>query len=130
MRMQHRNKQKFKYAYYLGKDPVTDADGNFTGEYEPKYTKPKVGYANINSGYISANHMSGTDTPTMYGIDRDYIKTISASTDFGMDVYSVLWIDDLNSETPDYVIRRIGKSLNSVRIACTHVDSTKVVTTA
>ena len=124
MRMQQRNKQKFKYAYFLGKEPIYDEDGNFTGEYESKYSEPKVGYANINSGYISANHMSGTASPEMYGIDVDYIKTVMAPTDFGMDEYSILWLDDLEAEEHDYVIRRIGRSLNNVRIACSHVDIT------
>jgi len=124
MRMQHRNRQKFKYCYYLGKEPVYDDDGNFTGEYESKYSKPKTGWANINSGYISANHMSGTAAPMTYGMDIDYIKTVMAPTDFGMDEKSMLWIDDLKADKPDYVIRRIGKSLNNVRIACTHVDIT------
>ena len=124
MRLLHRNKKKFKYAYFIGQEPVLDADGMFTGEYEPKYTEPKVAYANINDGYISANHMSGTAVPMPYGEEIDYIKTIMAGHDFGLDESSVLWIDDLRSEKPDYVIRRIGRSLNNVRIACAHVDIT------
>lgn len=124
MRLQHRNKKKFKYACFLGEEPVYDSDGNFTGEYTPTYTEPKEAYANINDGYISANHMSGTAAPEMYGIDIGYIKTLMAGTDFGMDERSVLWIDDLDSEQPDYVIRRIGRSPNNVRIACAHVSMT------
>lgn len=125
MRMQHRSKQKFKYAYYKGQKPVYDEDGNFTGEYAPSYTEPMIGWGNINSGYISANHMSGTATPEMYGIDLDYIKTIMTSTDYGLDEYSVIWIDNLDSPTHDYIIRRIGRGINNVRIACSHVDVTR-----
>lgn len=49
MRCMNRNKVKFFYSLYEGREPITDEYGNVTGEYDVKHGNPTEGYANISA---------------------------------------------------------------------------------
>lgn len=121
-RLARRNKRRFAYKLYLGEERVLDENGLFTGEYASQYTEKRYGYANINSGYISANHMSGSTGTFGYGIMIDYDKILMASSTFGIDEFSLIWLDDLEKEGNEYIVKRVGQSKGHVRIACAHVE--------
>ena len=43
MRCMNRNKVKFFYSLYEGREPITDEYGNVTGEYDVKHGNPTEG---------------------------------------------------------------------------------------
>ena len=65
-----------------------------------------------------------------FGIELNYDKVLVAES-VSFDENSLLWIDvapviELDGSTqtpPDYVVKRIAKSLNSVAVAVTKVDT-------
>lgn len=117
MRMMQRNRQRFRYALYSGPpDYVKDADGNLTGALNLPYGAPREGYANISAA-------TGNVRDEGFGAAVDYDKVICARTDFGMTEQSVLWIDDVDGPRHDYVVARIARSLNHVRIAVRKVTN-------
>ena len=117
MRMLDRNKQMFKYRIATGAVvPVFDPDGYETGEYAPVYSGKLTAFASIAPA-------TGEASERAFGASIEYDRIICADTDFGMDENAQLWIDDLNSANPDYVIKRIAKSINGVRIAIARVNT-------
>ncbi len=116
MRVLNRNKQEFDYRI-LTKDvvPVLDPDGFETGEYAPVYSDKITARASITPA-------TGTVNERAFGENIEYDRIICAETDFGMDEHSQLWVDDRTSSEPDYVVKRISRSLNHVRIAIARVD--------
>lgn len=132
MRCMRRNKVKFYYALYEGKQPITDEWGNQTGEYEVVYGNPTECYANISPAI-------GETATRQFGESVDYDKVIVMDNSAPpIDEYSVLWVDTLpqldaegnlilNDDemaiTPhDYIVKKIAKSLNSVSIAIHKVN--------
>lgn len=132
MRCMNRNKVRFFYALYEGREFITDEYGNVTGEYEVKYGSPMEYYANISAA------MGETQT-RQFGESVSYDKIIVMDNDAPpIDEYSVLWIDSvpqlnedgslaLNSQeetiTPyDYIVKKVAKGLNSVSIAVSKVS--------
>lgn len=113
MRTLLRNKQMFYYQNLDSTSAVME-DGLYTGEINLVYTEREEGYANISAA-------TGEARDDAFGRDIQYDKVICADTDFGMNEYSRLWVDDLEAEKPDYVVRRIAKSINNVRIAIAKV---------
>lgn len=123
MRCLQKNKVKFYYALYKSKSEVKDEYGNsIIGEYEVKYEKPQIAYANISAAQGKVN-------TRQFGESLDYNKTI-ALNDTAINEYSILWIDtmptiktDGTTDTPhDYVVTAIAKSLNGVSIAVKKVN--------
>lgn len=132
MRCLNRNKVKFFYSLYEGREPITDEYGNVTGEYDVKHGNPTEGYANISAA-------KGETQTRQFGENESYDKVIVLDdVNTAIDEYSVLWIDSvpqlnedgslaLNSRdeviTPyDYVVTRKAVSLNSVSIAVRKVE--------
>lgn len=117
MRMLNRNKQTFRYRLCTGTTvPVVDPDGYETGEQMPVYSAVFTGRANIAPATGEADERA-------FGTSADYDRIICANTDFGMDENSMLWVDDLDAEHPDYVVKRIARSINGVRIAIAKVNT-------
>lgn len=117
MRMLERNKQLFKYRLMTGAVvPVLDPDGYETGEHMPVYSGKLSALANIAPATGEANERA-------FGASVEYDRVICANTDFGMDENAQLWIDDLNAPNPDYVVKRIARSINGVRIAIARVNT-------
>lgn len=132
MRCMNRNKVKFFYSLYEGRDPITDEYGNVTGEYDVKHGNPTEGYANISAA-------KGETQTRQFGESETYDKVIVMDNEAPpIDEYSVLWVDtvpQLNEDgslavdeegnvlTPhDYIVKKVAKSLNNVSIAISKVN--------
>lgn len=117
MRMLERNKQTFAFKLLTDKSvPILDPDGYETGEYALAYSEKIFAKANI-------AHVTGHADERAFGTLVQYDRVICANTDFGMDENSLLWVDDLDSPNNDYIVKRISKSLNTVRIAIARVET-------
>lgn len=119
MRMLRKNKQKFYYSNYdptKSPTPVLDSTGNETGEYEQPYTARAAGWANILTPLDPINHFSG------YGSVAPYQRSMIMSTEYGINEYSRLWIDDLESDEHDFIVQRVAKTLNGIRITAKKVS--------
>lgn len=132
MRCMNRNKVKFFYALYVGREPITDEYGNVTGEYDVKHGNPTEGYANISAA-------KGETQTRQFGESETYDKVIVMDNEAPqIDEYSVLWVDtepQINEDgslavdeegnilTPhDYIVKKVAKSLNNVSIAISKVN--------
>lgn len=127
MRCMVRNKVRFFYALYEGKQPIKDEWGNMTGEYETVYGKPTECYANISPAV-------GETAARQFGENVDYDKVVVMDNSAPpIDEYSELWVDtmpQLDADgnllldadgmeiTPhDYDVKKVARSLNSVSYA-------------
>lgn len=122
MRIMERNKQSFWYLLYDRKVPVTDEDGNETGEETVVY-KPAVSFrANVSAA-------TGASQVEQFGNVAGYDKVI-VTDDMAcpIDENTVLFLDkepvydEDGKPLYDYMVRRVAKSLNSVSIAVTKVS--------
>lgn len=131
MKCMSRNKVKFFYALYEGKEPITDEYGNATGEYAVKHGNPMEFSANISAA-------KGETQTRQFGENESYDKVIVLDKDSPpIDEYSVLWVDtvpQLNEDgtlavnekdeviTPhDYIVKKVAESLNVISIAISKV---------
>lgn len=123
MRCMNRNKVKFYYALYEGREPILNEQGRKTGQYKVIHGNPIEEHANISAA-------KGETQTRQFGENESYDKVIVM--DFitpPIDEYSILWVDtmpELNDAgeviTPhDYVVKKVAKSLNSVSIAISKV---------
>ena len=94
-----RNRQPYYFALYTGKSRVAE-DGVYTGEWAATY-----GNATLAKDNISASR--GTATDDIFGIELNYTKAISTTTDRKIDEYTILWL--LGKEIP-----AIGNFLHNV----------------
>lgn len=124
MRCMHRNKVKFYYALYEGREGLTDEYGNATGEYAVIYSNPLPCWANISPA-------RGETETRQFGDNEFYDKVIIGDLGFPLiDEHSILWVDvmpdikaDGSTDTPhDYEVRKVGKSLNVVSVAISKVN--------
>lgn len=132
MRAMLRNKSRFYYAKFVGKEAVKDEYGNDTGKYNVIHDNPAEYFANISSA-------KGETTTRQFGESESYDKVIVMdNTAPPIDEYMILWVDkepkidetgalvtdkDGNVLTPhDYIVKKVAKSLNSVSIAITKVE--------
>lgn len=132
MKCLERNKVRFFYSLYQGKEAITDDYGNVTGEYELKYGNPVEWYANISAA-------KGETQTQQFGENEAYDKVIVMDNEAPpIDEYSVLWIDsapqldedgglvtNVQGEivTPhDYIVKKVAKSLNVVSLAICKVN--------
>ena len=110
--------QPYKYANILSETETVDEHGDYTGGIDIQYTEPVLSYANIGA-------LNGVADVEQYGTRMKYNRTlIRTQLPEGFDETSALWIDDLDSETPDYVVDRISKSLNYVEVGAMRKDRT------
>ncbi len=122
MRGLRRNERTFYYAQYVGKTDIKDTEGNDTGEFKVEYSKPIRARGNISAS-------TGVSETEMFGANVKYDKVIIiANPKFPMDEYSILFIekpyeeDDEGNPLPDYVVKRVARSLNSVSYAISKVE--------
>ena len=74
MRCMQRNKVKFFYALYEGKEAITDEYGNVTGEYAVKHGNPIEFFANISAA-------KGETQTRQFGENESYDKVIVLDSD-------------------------------------------------
>lgn len=132
MKTLNRNKRKLYYAQYEGKVACVDDNGYHTGEYEPLYSNPKKGAANVSAA-------KGESDTRLFGESENYDKIIALdNTAPKIDEYTRLWVDVMpkldgvgalakNSndevETPhDYIVKKVAKSINSTLVAISKVN--------
>lgn len=117
-----RNRQRFYYRLYLGKGNVVNSDGNRTGEKRAVYGDAVQYFANISpaTGYALTEQFGNLD---------NYDKVIvTADMNCPIDEQSILYVDkepetNLSGDPmPDYIVRRVSKSLNSISIAIRKVS--------
>lgn len=131
MRCMNRNKVRFFYSLYEGREPIVNEQGRKTGEYKVIRGNPIEGRANISAA-------KGETQTRQFGENESYDKVIVMDfVEPPIDEYSVLWVDgepQLNDDgslavndegeviTPhDYVVKKVAKSLNCVSIAVSKV---------
>jgi len=123
MKCLKRNKQRFYYYLYKDKVPVTDDEGNKTGEYVLTYDRPVECWGNISAG-------SGDAQIELFGTSITYNKVIVLDNPkCPIDVSTLICIDiqpksySANT-TPlhDYVVKAVARSLNGVSIAISKVE--------
>lgn len=121
MRTLIRNKIKFFYATYLGVTEVM-RDGLHTGEYQISYSEPVEYYGNISAG-------NGNSQSELYGLtqgDYDKLIVLEDST-IPITETTVIWLENNpQSESYDYIVKRVARSLNSVTIAIKKVSTSSV----
>lgn len=108
MRDLKKNKQLIYYSNLVSESESVDSNGNKTGE----MTKT---YGTINSYYINVKEVSGEITNKPYGRDSDYnTQLFTCDMSCPIDMNSRLWIGISSSESSNYVVTKIAKSLNSI----------------
>ena len=126
MRTRQRTAQTFYYRLYSGKTEIVDDYGNSLGEYAVQYAAPVECRANISPA-------TGESAIEPFGSLDNYDKVIqTCDMRIPIDENSVLYIDKspVYSETTgewnahDYVVKRIARSVNTVRIAVSKVTVT------
>ena len=112
MQLLKRNKKTIKYKTYANEmTPIIDEDGYETGEYTEGYSEIKTVKA-----YVTANR--GDASEEMFGMSLDYDNVIYVELNSDIDEYSLLWVEEKNTDKPnDYIVRRVATSLNHKAIA-------------
>lgn len=123
MKCLERNKRTFTFLPYVATDYVRDAYGNLTGEPFPIYGEPVTVLANI-------SHASGYSETEQFGNNLQYDRVIvTDDMNIAIDENSVVFIDKPVTYNADgapeynYIVKRVAKSLNSVSIAISEVNT-------
>lgn len=121
MKTMERNKQSLFYLLYDRKEPVTDEDGNETGEDIVAYKPAVLLRANVSAA-------TGASQVEQFGNFAGYDKVIvTDDLTCPIDENTVLFIDkapeydDSGRPLYDYVVKRVAKSLNSISYAVSKV---------
>lgn len=122
MRCMERNKVGFWYLLYDRKEPVTDEDGNETGEETVVYRGAIAFRANVSAA-------TGSSQVEQFGALSGYDKVIvTDDMTCPIDEHSVLFLDkepeysEEGRPLYDYIVKRVAKSLNSISYAVTKVS--------
>lgn len=141
MRAMEINKRDFYYCLFEGKEEIRDINGYATGEYILTYAPPERFRANVSPA-------AGQSSIEQFGNLDNYDKSIVTDwLDCPISESSVLFIDKepefteivtyeedpeapgtyieavRTVPTPDYIVRRVAKSINSVSIAVQKVST-------
>lgn len=116
MRSLARNRQPFAYAHALDPVEVLDADGNRTGAVKPLWGEMIEAKANISPD-------RGTVGVEAFGAFADYDRVICYTPADRIDLRELdaVWIDADRAGKHDYVVRRIGRSINGILAAVQRV---------
>ena len=118
------NQQKIYYKSYEGKRDIIDDNGFETGESEPIYSEPI-------EVMISISASKGEATEQQFGTNIDYDKVmITFDKSVKIDEYSKLYVDVIEESNgvitdgmePDYIVKKVAKSLNSISYAIQKVN--------
>lgn len=112
MRSLARNKQSFAYAHALDPVEVLDTGGNRTGSYKPAWGELVEARANISPD-------RGAVGVEVFGAFADYDRVICYTSTDRIDLREMdaVWIDADRAGKHDYVVRRIGRSINGILAA-------------
>lgn len=122
MKTMERNKVGFWYLLYDRKEPVTDEDGNETGEETVIYRDAVPFRANVSAA-------TGSSQVEQFGALSGYDKVIvTDDMSCPIDEHSILFLDkkpeygEDGRPLYDYIVKRVAKSLNSISYAVTKVS--------
>ena len=123
MRLRQRISKSFYYRLYTGSVEIVDDYGNATGMYEKTYAAPVECKGNISPP-------SGEDVVELFGAIEHYDKIIqTCDMDCPIDENSVLYLDTVPTQgldgtwsAHDYVVKRVAKSVNTIRIGVSKVN--------
>lgn len=119
MRSLNRNKRRIWYANLESSTPVTDADGNETGESDDKFTDPPVEL------WLNISAATGQAVAEAFGAFTDYNRAISTcDLDCPLKEGSRVWFGSDPSADHNYVVVRRADSLNSLLYALKEVTVT------
>lgn len=110
MRSSAKNKRTFHFKLYMGMVDKVDTNGDYTGRKVPQYGDITEYRANISqvSGYVAREK---------YGINSDYVITITTSNmNCPIVEDSVLWVSAETDKPYDYIVDKVSKSLNEMTI--------------
>lgn len=94
MRNLARNEIPMWYALYAGKTRRVDENGDYTGEYVIKYSKPVKFWATISPGRGYNAGFAGTLEKTIFGVDLDSERRImTAEVDLPIRSTSLIWLE-------------------------------------
>lgn len=120
MRSLRKNQQRLYYATYNNKIPVTDENGDFTGDEETFYSKPVFFYANISPA-------KGSSQEEVFGKNLDYSRTVvTCNMTLPIDEFSRIWIETkpvlkpdgtADGDSADYSVVQVARGLSSVAYA-------------
>lgn len=120
MRSLRKNQQHLYYATYNNKIPITDENGDFTGDDETGYSVPVSFYANISPA-------KGSSQKEVFGKTLDYSRTVVAcDMSLPIDEFSRIWIETkpvlksdgtADGDSADYSVVQVARGLNSVAYA-------------
>lgn len=117
MRTSQRDKRPVAYAFYEGITELTNDSGEYTGEYEVRYSTPIKANMNVSGG-------RGAADVAMFGLNASYSRSIvtdDLTTPFSVE--TVFWIDsDPETEPHDYRVVAVSRTINQVVIALTEVN--------
>lgn len=116
-----RNKTSFSYIPYQENAPITDSDGNEIGR--------GTVYGEVGTMRANVSAATGYAQTEQFGTFIDYDKVIvTDDMTCPINEHTVLFIDkDVEYDgdgkpLPDYIVRRVARSLNSISIAASKVD--------
>lgn len=128
MRSLRKNQQHLYYATYNNKIPITDENGDFTGDEETGYSSPVSFYANISPA-------KGNSQEEVFGKNLDYSRTVvTCDITLPIDEFSLIWIETkpvlksdgtADGDSADYSVVAIARSLNTVVYALKKLPKAK-----
>ena len=123
MRLQKRNLVTIHYCLYLRKEVILDEDGNETSEYKCIYDSPVNLDCNVSASM-------GEAQTEMFGNLDSYDKIVVVDDiNCPIDGNTVLFVDteptfdDEDQPLYDYIVKRVGKSLNSISYSISKVET-------
>lgn len=110
-----RNEQTIYYAVYNGMTDLTDSHGYKTGEKSLQFSEPVAMQANVAP-------VAGTVEREVFGMGIDYdVTIITFDTECPITEESKVWIGKTVTEPWNYIVKRIARSQNLLRIALKEV---------
>ena len=117
MRTTQRDKRPVAYAFYQGLTELTDADNNYTGEYQLSYTTPVKTLMNVSGG-------RGQADVSLFGLTDTFART--ATTDdleTPFDTSTVFWVEcDPDTDPFNYRVVAVSRTINQVVLALAEVE--------
>lgn len=116
MPVMKRNCRPVFACMYLGEEDLLDENGYRTGEKKIIYSEPVCTPCNVSAE-------KGQTLAELFGNLEDYDRVLLPGKDYGIDEHTVLFVDKLpefdenGNPIYDYVVKRVGRSLNVIAIA-------------
>ena len=120
MRTVQRDKRPVAYAYYSGIRELTDDNGDYTGEYDVEYSTPIKTLMNVSGG-------RGQADIALFGLTQNFSRTaVTQDIETDWNTEMVMWVErNPDTESFDYRISQVARTINQVVLALEEVDVSK-----